>query len=190
MFLNQRRPGQLFWVITSFPWSCMTNNGKLLSNRPRPLPHPSPSAFILSSNKAKCTQLIHCHVTEWVSVQLRHCIFYAEWPINHLQILEQILRLFISLSCNFRLHKVIILNSSWHLSVFINRSMWPCHVQHKYRIVNTPTMSHFSSENPQTLDLIRNYATLRHLQDGLQTLIQFTFYVCINKRSSAFITNE
>ena len=45
-------------------------------------------------------QLIHRHVTEWVSVQLRHRIYDAEWPIIHLQILEQILGLFISLSCN------------------------------------------------------------------------------------------
>jgi hypothetical protein len=194
MLLNQRRPDQLFWTTTTFPWSCLTNDGKLLANRPRPLPHPSLSAFILSSNKAKFMHLIHRHVTdkaaEWVSVQLRHCICDAEWPIVHLQILEQILRLFTSLSCNF--DEVTILNLNWHLSENCPYlSIQQCgHVQHKHRIVDTPTMCHFSSENPHTLDRTHNYATLRHLQDGLQTLIQFAFYVSINKRSSAFITNE
>jgi hypothetical protein len=106
MLLNHRRTGQLFWIITTFPWPCLTNDGKLLSSRPRPLPHLSLSAFILPFNKVKRMHLIHRHVTdkaaEWISVQLRHSMYDAEWPTIHLQILQQILRLFISLSRNFK----------------------------------------------------------------------------------------
>jgi len=78
---------------------------------------------------------------------------------------------------------VTTLNLNWHLSKNCPYlSIQQCgHVQHKHRTVNTPTMCHISSQNPHTSDHIRHYATLRHFQDGLQTLIQFTFYVCQTK---------
>ena len=84
------------------------------------------------------------------------------------------------------------LNLNWHLSENCPYlSIQHCgHVQHKHRTVNTQTMCHISSQNPHTSDHIHHYVTLRHFQDGLKTLIQFTFYVCTNKRSSALITNE